>query len=367
MLTVKYWGEIEKYLPKGWEKKSRELGAFSRGREIKTPADLLMVNLLHMTAGGSFQATSSMIRLTADMNLNKNAVYERITKSADWLQWLAQEICVASGFVAEKPKWLTNRNVLLVDASDTALRGSTTSDYRMHYVFDLFGFSSRFIDVTTIKEGEKLTRYNFFTKDDIVVADRMYCTIQGIEHMRKMESDFVLRFKSKAFILYDENGNKIDLLSKIRHLKEWESTDINCYYKTNGKQEPIKICAIKKDKKAITQAKRKVEQKASRKQEKEPTKETLELSEYIVLATSLSCSNSEIFELYRARWQIEMVFNRLKSLFGFGKVPSKKPESVKAWFFGKLFLAALCEAIEKHSHFSPMEGTKKPQFSVQTR
>ena len=62
MSTVLYWEEIEKYLPAGWEAKSRELGTFSRSREIKTPADLLMVNLLHVTAGESFQATSSMSR-----------------------------------------------------------------------------------------------------------------------------------------------------------------------------------------------------------------------------------------------------------------------------------------------------------------
>jgi len=358
MSRMLYWEQIEKYLPKGWEAKSRELGAFTRGREIKTPADLLMVNLLHMTAGESFQATSSMLRLTADMSLNKNAVYERINKSAQWLQWLSREICAASGAMVEKPEWLGERKVSLVDASDVALRGSQTSDYRMHYVFDLFGFACETFEITTIKEGEKLTRYSFSEKD-IVVADRMYCTVQGIEHLRGMKSDFILRCKSKAFILYDSNGGKLDILTKIRHLREWESIGIDCFYKMNGELRPVKICVMKKDKKAISESKRKLEKKAVRRKGKEVSDETLELNEYIVLATSLDCDISKIFELYRARWQIEMVFHRLKSLFGFGKVPSKKPESVKAWFFGKLFLAALCEAIEKDSHFFPVEKTRE--------
>ncbi|MCL1820266.1 MAG: IS4 family transposase [Oscillospiraceae bacterium] len=363
MVTIRYWEEIEKYLPEGWEAKSRELGAFARGREIKTPSDLLMVNLLHMTAGESYQATSSMLRLTAGMSLNKNAVYERILKSGEWLQWLAREVCVSSGYMAEKPEWLGEKRVMLVDASDVALKGSKTSDYRMHYVFDLFGFTCETFEITTIKEGEKLTRYSF-SENDIVVADRIYGTIQGIEHMNQTRSDFVLRFKSKAFILYDSNGEKIDLLERIRHLKEWESADVDCYYKVNGQLRPIRICAMKKNKRAIEQSRRRVEKKASRKQEKEVTKETLELNEYIVLATSLDYDCSQIFELYRARWQIEMVFYRLKSLFGFGDVPSKKPESVKAWFFGKLFLAALCEAIEKDSHFSPVAKTEELPFPL---
>ena len=117
---------------------------------------------------------------------------------------------------------------------------------------------------------------------------------------------------------------------------------------------------MKKDKKAIEQSKRRLLRKAGRKQEKEAAAETFELNEYIVLATSLDYGTDKIFELYRARWQIEMVFHRLKFLFGFGEVPSKKPESVKAWFFGKLFLAALCEAIVKDSHFFPVEKTGKP-------
>jgi len=364
MSTVLYWEQIEKYLPVGWESKSRELGAFSRGREIKTPSDLLMVNLLHMTAGESFQATSTMLRLTAEMSLNKNAVYERINKSADWLQWLSREICAASGYMVSKPEWLGDKRVLLVDASDVALKGSKTSDYRMHYVFDLFGFSCETFEITTIKEGETLGRYNNFSENDIVVGDRMYCTIRGIEHLREMRSDFTLRFKSKAFILYDCNGEKLDLLSSIRHLHEWESVSVDCFYKLNGELRPVRICAMKKDEKAIEQSRRKVKEKARRKQEKIASAETLELNEYIVLATSLDCDTAQIFELYRARWQIEMVFFRLKSLFGFGKVPSKKPESVKAWFFGKLFLAALCETIEKDSHFSPLEKTEALQFFV---
>jgi hypothetical protein len=55
----------------------------------------------------------------------------------------------------------------------------------------------------------------------------------------------------------------------------------------------------------------------------------------------------------RYAWQIEQVFYRLKSLFGYGDVPSKSPDTVKAWFYGKLFLAALCEPVLRAVSFSP--------------
>jgi transposase len=75
----------------------------------------------------------------------------------------------------------------------------------------------------------------------------------------------------------------------------------------------------------------------------------------IVVATSLDYSNDRILELYRARWQIEQVFFRLKEMYAFGEVPSSNDDSVKAWFYGKLFLAILSETITFRECFSPKE------------
>jgi hypothetical protein len=38
-------------LPEGWEEKAKELGALQRAREIKTPEELLRLNLLYLTKG----------------------------------------------------------------------------------------------------------------------------------------------------------------------------------------------------------------------------------------------------------------------------------------------------------------------------
>ena len=55
--------------------------------------------------------------------------------------------------------------------------------------------------------------------------------------------------------------------------------------------------------------------RVSKRQEKAVQGDTAELNEYIVLVTSLEYTNEQILELYRARWQIEQVFYRLKSLY----------------------------------------------------
>ena len=345
--------EIIEYLPLNWKEMSRETKAFTRARNIKREEDLLALNILYITNGGSFGLASSMMKLTKGISVNKNAVYERITASGEWLRSMAEGLCAMQGATIKKPEYLEDRQVKLLDASDEVTKGKDKSTWRLHYIFNLFEFCAASMELTTNKEGERLTRHEINEKD-IMIGDRIYCTISGVEHVLERKGNFVLRFKSKAFHLYDETGNQTPLLPLLRQLKPLENTDIHCFYKlSDGTLRPLRIVAMKKDAKAIAECKRKMVRKVSKKQEKAVQADTVELNEYVVLATSLDYTNEQILELYRARWQIEQVFYRLKSLFGYGDVPSKNEKSVKAWFYGKLFLAALCERILKHESFSP--------------
>jgi hypothetical protein len=71
----------------------------------------------------------------------------------------------------------------------------------------------------------------------------------------------------------------------------------------------------------------------------------LEYAEYFMLWTSLpeSLPKSQILELYRLRWQVELVFKRMKSILGLGHLPKKDPRSAQAWLAGKLFVGLLVE------------------------
>jgi hypothetical protein len=344
--------EIVEYLPENWKAAAKETGAFIRARNIKTEEDLLALNMLYITNDGSFQMASAMMKLTKGISVNKNAAYERITASGEWLRCMAKDLCSMQGATIKKPEFLGDKHVKLVDASDETTKGKEKSTWRLHYVFDLFEFSCASMELTTNKEGERLTRHEV-NENDIIIADRIYCTISGMEHVLSNRGDFVIRFKSKAFHLYDEEGNPLELLPYIRHLTALENAEVHCFYKSDGRLRPLRIVAMKKDAPAVEASKRRMAHKTSKKQEKEVQADTLELNEYVVLATSLDYTNEQILELYRARWQIEQVFYRLKSLFGYGDVPSKNEKTVKAWFYGKLFLAALCERILKCESFSP--------------
>ena len=338
----------------GWESKAKELGAMERkSGVIRSAESLLRLNMLYTTNNGSFRMSALGMALTEGITISKNSAVKRIRKSGEWLRWMAKELCSEQGATIEKPAFLDDRRVLFIDATDETTRGKNKDTWRLHYAFDLFGFSCDCVELTTNKEGERLTRHEI-SEGGIYIADRIYGTISGIEHITSGGADFVLRFKSKAFHLYNEAGERIELLAHLRSLGALESTEVRCFYKLPcGTLRPVRIVAMKKDAKAIDETKRKMMRKVSKKQEKQVQTDTVELNEYVVLVTSLNYTNEQILELYRARWQIEQVFYRLKSLFGYDNVPSKRDDTVKAWFYGKLMLAALCESILKRVPFPP--------------
>jgi hypothetical protein len=342
---------IKRYMPQDWEEKCKELGALQRGREIKTPEELLTLILLYMTEGESLQMTSAMMKL-AGVSVNKNAVHERIKNSWKWLSYLSKKVCEETGCLTEKPEWLGEKEVCLVDGSELSIKGSKGGDYYLHYMFSLFQFSCRQLELTPKQDGEKMGIFGEIKAGDIVIADRNYGNMKAIEHIKEKGAEFILRLKAVCFNMYDAEGNKIDVLEYGKGLGEWKSTEIECFYKQGKELKPLKVCLMKKGKVEIEKALKRQKRKASRLQ-RTVSSRSVSYNDFIVLAANVPYSPEKIFELYRARWHIEIVFKRLKSLFGFGNVPSKNENSVKAWFYGKLLLAGICEASVKRSRFPP--------------
>ena len=347
-------------LPEGWESKAKELGALQRAREIKSPEELLRLILLYLTEGKSFAGTSAITQLSGEAALNKMAVYKRFRNSAAWLQWLCEHIYRRAGLTITKPAWLQNRNVILMDGTEDVKCGVRRQCYMLHYSLDLFTLAARELLVTDRKTGEKLTNFKRIGKGDIVMGDRAYGTPQGIAYVRQRKADYVLRIKSCGFTVFDGKNRETDLLLRLSRLKEGKIADINVKCVINGREEPIRICALRKDRESERKGIKRLTKENQRKQGGKPVSDLQrENNKYIIIATSLGAevTAAQILELYRARWQIELAFKRLKSLFHYNDLPANQSDSVRSWFYGKLLLAALCETLVNTGRFSPCGET----------
>jgi hypothetical protein len=347
--------EIKKILPDDWERQAKEHGAITRGRVIKNAEELLILNLLYQTSGKSLGGTSSILKSSGELEMSKQAIGERVIKSMEWNRWLSENISRNAGILGKKPSWLEYRRVLTADGTDESCPGSKGTDYRHHWLMDLYTLETIEMKLTDYHEGEKLSQYGEIQQGDIVVGDRAYGTLKSIEYALSRSSDYVLRLKSNPFNLYEQTRKQIDVAEKIEKMKAGTYKELSLWYKKGNELQPIRLCVCvyrKTDKESENSDRH--TKKSNKGKMRGKVSETQEFyGKFVIVATSLGETPEKILALYRQRWQIELLFKRLKSIFSLDELPAKKDDSVRAWFYGKLLLAAICEALDNKGRFSP--------------
>lgn len=345
-------------LPVGWQAAAKAEKAFvRRGRYIKTAEDLLKVVLLYLTEGESFGQTAAMLQITGEYPVTKTAVYERVTESAEWLKWMCEHLLREHGLLAEEPEWLKEYRVCLVDATHGTKPGSDSSDFRLHYLIELFQLRMVEMELTSTGEGETITRYQKLRERDIVIGDRAYGTIKGMDYVSKKKADYMFRLRTNAFCLYTEDHKVFDLTGCLENWEPGKVLDLHLYYKSGKAYRPVRVCAVGKTKEGIAKSTKQLERVHSKKTRGPLSADQTIWNRFIVVVTSLpdSISPEQILQLYRMRWQIELVFKRLKSIFDLGDLTCFKEQAVSAWFYGKLLLSGLCEVLVSRGHFSPAQ------------
>jgi hypothetical protein len=84
--------------------------------------------------------------------------------------------------------------------------------------------------LTDAKTGEKLSNIQSFGKDDLVIADRAYGTIAGIEYLGGCGSDFLLRYRTGAFNLYSGEQERVEVTDFFQGLEEGTCGEVSLYY-----------------------------------------------------------------------------------------------------------------------------------------
>jgi hypothetical protein len=345
-------------MPEGWEDKAKELGAFVRGREIKSAVDLLRLVFLYLTEGKSFSGTAALLRLGDICSISKKAVFTRFQRCGEWLGWLCEHLYRNNQAIGEAPAWLGGRKVYLVDASDEPVHGSDKADYRLHYAIGLFDLGMKEMALTATGQGEKAGNFRSFGEQDLMIGDRAYCSKQGIAYLLGRGSGFLFRFGTKRFHVYNQQGRRVNVLGYFKGLQPGESGEKTLWYEYEGEYKPLRFCAVRKTKEAEERGLEALRKTRMRKYgDKELSEAQRAYNRYVIVVTSITDAAPEmILDLYRQRWQIEMAFKRLKSLFKYHEIPVHVEPSARAWFYGKLLLAALCETWVNRGRFSPSGG-----------
>jgi hypothetical protein len=339
------WDVIESVLPNRWESKARELKAFQRSRGIPNATILLRVMLIHLAQGFGLRETSVLAEQGGLAKLSDVAVLKRLKGCEAWFEWMSVEL---------RQKWLpteTNcglwagRRIRLVDGSIVKEPGATGSQWRLHYSVGLPSLNCQEVILSTPKEGETLRRFSVVA-GDVFIADRCYANARGVAHVVQGGGDVIIRSNLVTLPLYDRLGNRLQVLSYLRDLRVGQCMQWPVQIKHDKQWIKGRLCAIKKDAVAAKKAQARVKRESMRNQT-QMQDDTLEAANYVFVFTTLpeTYSASTVMELYRGRWQIELVFKRLKSLVQLGHLKKHDDAAARAWLQGKLLVAFLIDAL----------------------
>lgn len=344
--------DILKQLPAEYKKACWETKAMSRRRGIQNE-DILLLLCLYYAYDKSLIDTKNYAKSVLSIDISDVGFMKRFSRCNDWIKWINQRLLQERSAQFDIPEKLKEMHVLAIDASDIVSKGAIRQTWRLHYAFDLFSMSSTQFQITPESTGETLKNFEL-TKNDLVLADRAYATITGIEHCMNAGADFVMRVRSKAFKMYDANGNTIQLTDLLCAVTE-TPTDFSVYYKCPDQSlHSVRLCAVQKSDEEQAYVQKKLRRKESKCQMK-ISEDTKYSHNYFFVVTSLNerFSAEDIMTIYRLRWQVEMVFKRLKYVIGLGSMPTKTAESSEAWLNCKMLIALLIEKMLSSVDFSP--------------
>jgi transposase len=351
------WDLVSRFFPARWEERAKELGAITRLRKIKSASELLRLLLIHIAGGCSLRDASTRAKHGGIVTISDVGLLKRLRASSQWFRWMSVELLSKRGVVLEPPSWLAKFNVRTVDASVVSEPGSTGTDWRLHYSMKLYSLQCDQFLITRQETGESFLNFDIHN-NDLMIGDRAYGRLKGMNHVKNNAGHYIVRLKNKAFKMYDSNGNDFSILKSISNLSIGKVQDTQVYVgpkSNNGHRDKLRLCIIRKSDDEAEKAMKKALKDCSKKQ-RNIYQETIELHRYIILATSLpkKISAYKIAELYRMRWQVEIAFKRLKSIMGLGHLPKKDEASACAWLHGKIFVALLVQSIiDEGTFFSP--------------
>jgi hypothetical protein len=197
--------------------------------------------------------------------------------------------------------------------------------------------------------GESFTRFSV-RQNDLFIGDRVYGVRPGIFHVVEGDGEVLVRFAMTNLPLHTLRGRPFHLLKRLRGLTGKKLGDWPVLLKWKNQELAGRVCAIKKSRQAAQRAQKRII-RVAQKHGSKTKPETLELAKYTFVFTTIEqeqLNTTNILEMYRGRWQIELVFKRLKSILGLGHLPKTDKQSATAWLHGKLLVALLIEALLCH-------------------
>jgi Transposase DDE domain len=336
LINQEWEEQVVKQLPRDAEEQAFRLKAFVRCREIKSVGDLLRGLLAYVLCVSSFRQLGSWAVLLGLANISDSAWRKRLKAANAWLLWLLSALLCGPAAPVERASPSGLGRIILVDGTRLKQMGGTGDDWRVHSAYDLRESRLIQVHVTDKHTAESLQHFQL-QRFDLLIADRGYGYRKNIAYAYQQQAYVILRFVPSTCPLVDRYGQPLDIVKWLKQVKKGKHCR-NAWCVYEGKKYHVRIIASALPPEKAAEARKKREQEAKKKgRQLQP--DTLFLVGWTLLITNLPkrpWSYKHILQLYRARWQIELLFKRMKQMMDMHVIRSKTPQgcesSLLAWF-----------------------------------
>ena len=326
-------------IPLDLEITARETRALVRRREVRRAIDLLRMVLAYAICDWSLRMVGAWCLLKGIGNMSDVAVLKRLRKCNRWLGELI------AAMLLKRRLRLTSMpgvRIRLIDATALSQPGSRGTDWRVHLSMDLGHLCIDEMQVTDVSGGETLNR--FMTRPgEIVIADRGLATAKGLGPVLASKAWLVVRITWRHLWFEAAPQQPFDLIQWLHSVDGPEEQQV--WLRTPQGRFALRVLACPLPPEKAEKARQRV-RRIAKSRGRTPNKKSLFMAGYMVLITNLPNQTWDIhqlFALYRIRWQVELLFKRLKSLLNLDGLRAQDPDLAQTYLLGKLLAALLLD------------------------
>ena len=335
------WPYVMTYLPADLDEGARAWEALKRCRGVPNASALLRMILAYGITDLSLKDVAAWAHAANVAEVSGPGLFYRVREAEKWLSALLADVL---GQSVSPPK-VGGLRLRIVDATVITGPGAVGTEWRIHMQLDPAAARLCAVEITDEHEGEGYARYHV-SVGDVILGDRGYAHASGVAWVHTHGGYVVARANPHTIRLCRTDRTVLNVL------------DERCKVPRVGVYTlviEIPIPPVQRSRSHKTWSLNKASAWIPGRLLGARTR----LGDIIWVLTTVPdhlASDTQIMDLYRVRWQVELLIKRLKSLLGIDGLPSRKGPTARSWLLARLLAAALAQELVQPSGGFPPWG-----------
>ena len=326
------WKYVYTLLPSDLEESAVRMGALLRRRHVPSAAALMRMALAYAVSDLSLKDVAAWASTLGVAELTGPGLFYRLREAEAWLERVLAQV-----LAEQAPRAVGGWPIRVVDASVLNGPGPKAVQWRAHVLINPATGGFRAVELTDDSGGEKLSRHRV-ELGELILGDRAYGTARGVHWVRQAGAHVVVRFNPVTLRTCDAQRRRIYLQEQEAQIPAVGAAEFSILIPVPPKK--TKSHKTWDSAKAVAWIPARAIAARTRTGEVIRILTTLDATVLPAIAA---------LALYRLRWQIELLFKRLKSLLHLDTLPSRQGPTAKSWMLSRLIAAALAQRLVQPS------------------